>query len=78
MTRVGEPVELAEPMSFGGSQRVRLSFLADRTQVDVSLPRDVPIAGLLPELVKLRAVARSAQIRRRTAHQRGQAERVDA
>lgn len=32
---------------------VRLSLLGDRTQVDVSLPLDVPIAGLLPQLAKL-------------------------
>lgn len=34
-------------------QRVRLSLLSNRTQVDVSLPLDVPIVGLLPHLVKL-------------------------
>ncbi len=32
---------------------VRLSLRGDRTQVDVSLPLDVPIAGLLPQLTKL-------------------------
>ncbi|OBJ12623.1 type VII secretion integral membrane protein EccD [Mycobacterium sp. 1482292.6] len=36
-------------------QRVRLSFLSSRTQVDVSLPLDVPIVVLLPHLVKLTA-----------------------
>jgi type VII secretion integral membrane protein EccD len=34
-------------------EQVRLSFLGGRTQVDVSLPLDVPIASLAPELVKL-------------------------
>lgn len=34
-------------------ERVRVSFLSSRTQVDVSLPLDVPIAGLTPELVKV-------------------------
>lgn len=32
---------------------VRLSLLGGRTQVDVSLPLDVPIAGLIPQLAKL-------------------------
>jgi type VII secretion integral membrane protein EccD len=34
-------------------QRARLSFLGDRTQLDVSLPLDVPIARLTPDLVSL-------------------------
>jgi type VII secretion integral membrane protein EccD len=42
-------------------QRVRLSFLGSRTQVDVSLPLDVPIARLAPELVKLARVRDAAQ-----------------
>jgi type VII secretion integral membrane protein EccD len=33
--------------------RVRLSFLAGRTQVDAALPLDVPVASLMRELVKL-------------------------
>jgi hypothetical protein len=62
VTRVGESVELAEPRVISAAaERVRLSFLADRTQVDVSLPRDVPIAGLLPELVRLVRSRESAE-----------------
>ena len=62
MIRVGESVELAElHVISAAAERVRLSFLADRTQVDVSLPRDVPIAGLLPELVKLVRSRESAE-----------------
>lgn len=34
-------------------QRLRLSFLLSRTQVDVALPLDVPIVNLIPRLVKL-------------------------
>jgi len=34
-------------------QRLRVSFLCNQTQVDVSLPLDVPIVGLVPQLVKL-------------------------
>jgi hypothetical protein len=37
-------------------QQVRVSFLGSRTQVDVSLPLDVPIANLTPQLVKLTRV----------------------
>lgn len=63
MTGVGELIELAEPhVISAAAERVRLSFLADRTQVDVSLPRDVPIAGLLPELVKLVRSRESAEL----------------
>jgi type VII secretion integral membrane protein EccD len=49
-------------VSAGGESRVvvsaapdwvRLSFLSSHTQVDVSLPLDVPIASLAPELVRL-------------------------
>ena len=62
MTRVDESVGLAEPRVISAAaERVRLSFLADRTQVDVSLPRDVPIAGLLPELVRLVRSRESAE-----------------
>jgi type VII secretion integral membrane protein EccD len=62
VTGVGELIELAEPhVISAAAERVRLSFLADRTQVDVSLPRDVPIAGLLPELVKLVRSRESAE-----------------
>jgi type VII secretion integral membrane protein EccD len=42
-------------------QQVRLSFLGSRTQVDVSLPLDVPIAHLAPELVKLAGVGEAEQ-----------------
>lgn len=41
--------------------QVRLSFLGSRTQVDVSLPLDVPIAGLTPDLVKLARVREAAE-----------------
>lgn len=34
-------------------EQVRLSVLGGRTQLDVSLPLDAPIASLMPELVKL-------------------------
>ena len=34
-------------------RRVRVSFLCRRTQVDVSLPLDVPVVELVPRLVKL-------------------------
>jgi ESX secretion system protein EccD len=34
-------------------ERVRLSILGARTQVDVSLPQDVPIGILLPDLMRL-------------------------
>jgi type VII secretion integral membrane protein EccD len=34
-------------------EQVRLSVLGGRTQLDVSLPLDAPIASLVPELVKL-------------------------
>ncbi|MEE6179147.1 type VII secretion integral membrane protein EccD [Mycobacterium sp. 050134] len=40
--------------------QVRLSFLTSRTQVDVSLPLDVPLAWLTPELVKLAGVREAA------------------
>ncbi|BBX65635.1 hypothetical protein MSAS_48090 [Mycobacterium saskatchewanense] len=40
--------------------QVRLSLLASRTQVDVSLPLDVPLAWLTPELVKLARVREAA------------------
>jgi type VII secretion integral membrane protein EccD len=42
-------------------ERVRLSFLGSRTQVDVSLPLDVPIAGLTPALVKFARVGDTAK-----------------
>lgn len=42
------------------SEHVRLSLLSHRTQVDVALPLDVPIANLTPELVKLARVGADA------------------
>jgi type VII secretion integral membrane protein EccD len=46
--------ETDEPRVFSAaSPQVRLSFLSNHTQVDVTLPLDVPIANLTPELVKL-------------------------
>src|ERR1700710_1150829 len=44
------------------SQHVRLSLLSNRTQVDVALPLDVPIANLTPELVKLARVGADAEL----------------
>ncbi|WP_445161745.1 type VII secretion integral membrane protein EccD [Mycobacterium sp. Dal123C01] len=43
------------------SQHVRLSLLSNRTQVDVTLPLDVPIANLTPELVKLARVGADSE-----------------
>jgi type VII secretion integral membrane protein EccD len=42
-------------------QQVRVSFLGSRTQVDVSLPLDVPIANLTSQLVKLTRVREADQ-----------------
>jgi type VII secretion integral membrane protein EccD len=42
-------------------QRVRVSFLCSDTQVDVSLPLDVPIVGLIPQLVKLANVREAGE-----------------
>lgn len=47
-------------------EHVRLSLLGGRTQLDVSLPLDAPVASLVPELVKL--------VRSRDAAPSGQAE----
>jgi hypothetical protein len=33
--------------------QIRVSVLGGRTQLDVALPLDVPVASLVPELVKL-------------------------
>jgi type VII secretion integral membrane protein EccD len=44
------------------SPHVRLSLLSNRTQVDVTLPLDVPIANLTPELVKLGRVGGDAEL----------------
>lgn len=42
-------------------QRVRLSFLCNKTQVDVALPLDVPVVGLVPQLVKLAEIHDAGQ-----------------
>jgi type VII secretion integral membrane protein EccD len=59
MTRSSEADELqVMPAS---SPQVRLSFLGNRTQLDVALPLDVPIAGLTPQLVQLTQVGEDNQ-----------------
>jgi type VII secretion integral membrane protein EccD len=42
-------------------QRLRLSFLLSRTQVDVALPLDVPIVNLIPRLVNLAGAREAGQ-----------------
>ena len=51
MKTVPEAVDLQRASP--ASELVRLSLLSERTQVDVSLPLDVPIAGLIPRMAKL-------------------------
>lgn len=51
MSATPETVD-SSPVS-AAPQLVRLSLLGGRTQVDVSLPLDVPVAGLIPQLAKL-------------------------
>lgn len=46
--------------------RVRLSILLSDAQVDVSLPVDVPIAGLIPALTDLAATSRKAMTNTRS------------
>jgi type VII secretion integral membrane protein EccD len=46
--------ETVEPSVVSAApELVRLSLLGGRTQVDVSLPLDVPVAGLIPQLAEL-------------------------
>ncbi|MHC9297388.1 type VII secretion integral membrane protein EccD [Mycobacterium sp. LTG2003] len=46
--------ELREAQGASASpERIRISVLGGRTQLDVALPADVPVAALLPELVRL-------------------------
>ncbi|WAJ46375.1 type VII secretion integral membrane protein EccD [Mycobacterium sp. Aquia_216] len=56
-TRESQTVRVISP----AAQLVRLSFLCSQTQVDVSVPLDVPIAGLTPDLVKLARVREAAE-----------------
>jgi type VII secretion integral membrane protein EccD len=54
VTGVRELVELTDGQGISAAaDRVRLSIISARTQVDVSLPLDVPIAILLPAMVEL-------------------------
>src|SRR5690242_10475598 len=54
MTGLREILDLNEPKKVSAApDRVRLSILGDRSQVDVSLPQDVPIALLMPDLMRL-------------------------
>lgn len=41
------------PVVSAAAQRVRVSFLCNTTQVDVALPLDIPVVGLVPQLVQL-------------------------
>lgn len=46
--------ELGDPSAMSAAPgQVRVSVLGGRTQLDVALPLDVPVASLVPELVKL-------------------------
>ena len=47
------PETVDSPVVSAAPELVRLSLLGGRTQVDVSLPLDVPVAGLIPQLAKL-------------------------
>lgn len=42
-------------------QRVRISFLCNHTQVDVALPLDIPVVGLVPQLVRLAGAHHAGQ-----------------
>ena len=57
----GSPVTDELRIISASSPQVRLSFLGNRTQVDVTLPLDVPIANLTPELVELTRVGSGNQ-----------------
>lgn len=51
MTDIHEPTRLSAVSA--APEHVRVSVVAARTQLDVALPVDVPVANLVPELVKL-------------------------
>lgn len=51
------PAEYGPPPRSPAADLVELSIVADSTQIDVSLPLDVPIADLIPELVRLKRPA---------------------
>jgi len=54
VTGVRELVELTDGRGISAAaDRVRLSIISARTQIDVALPLDVPIAVLLPAMVEL-------------------------
>jgi type VII secretion integral membrane protein EccD len=48
-----EPTALESRVKSAAPEQVRLSLLSGRTQLDVSLPLDVPIAGLAPEMTRV-------------------------
>lgn len=43
------------------AQRVRVSLLCNTTQMDVALPLDVPIVGLVPQLIQLAGTHKAGQ-----------------